>query len=390
MRGITLNATNAGMTRLREKGGADPRTLYELTNGYVNASKVPTQRPGTRWIYTWPARTCGLMAFKDVLYAFSTQIIDTGRDDFKVLTLRHPDSTFEGDVYEINFNAPMLGYPIVSATFRPTGADDDSTDTTYLYWLRVPDKWKANTMYKEGDRVEPATANGYYYEAHASENPPAWAPGVERAVGDVVQPTTYNGFKYTVVDTSDAGAGGGGGDDGGAEPFGRINTATITYVPSGTGSRDNAPITTWENVFGHSTATDDEVAFPGRSDSAPVLRIPRDGYVALQIDVPGDFDTSKYGWVTHTEYNFGADLTVSISTTPGDFNPATALTVVDLVGAATLAQWHGSTATSHGGALVEPGNTYYYNIKVKDPSAPWRDPPGNQPTNPVGFANEVG
>lgn len=380
MRSVTLNATKAGMTRLREKGGADPSTLFDLKNGYVNASKVPTQRPGTTWNYTWPLHTKGLMAFKNVLYAFSPRVIDTGREDFVVLTLRHPSADFDGEIETINFNAPMLGYPIVSVTF-----DDGFTG---LYWLRIPDKWKADTMYLEGDRVEPATANGYYYEAHATINPPAWAPGVERAIGDIVQPTVYNGFKYTVVDIADgdSGAGGGGGGGSGGVPFGRIETATITYVPPG-GTRTLTAVTTWEEVFGHLDSTDSPVAFPGRSASAPVLQIPRDGYLCLQIDVPADFDTAQFGWVTHTEYNYGADLTASISTTPGDFNPATALTVVVTTSGQTLAHWHGSTASATQGAQLEPSTTYYYNIKVTDPTAPWHDPPGNQLTSPVGFAN---
>lgn len=71
MKAITLNATKSGMTRLRDKGGASPETLYELTNGYVSASKAPKQRPGTRWRYTWPSGTKGMCAFDGKLHSFA-------------------------------------------------------------------------------------------------------------------------------------------------------------------------------------------------------------------------------------------------------------------------------------------------------------------------------
>lgn len=45
----TLTASGAGMTRLRTKGAASKETLYELTNGYISASRAPTMRPGTTW-----------------------------------------------------------------------------------------------------------------------------------------------------------------------------------------------------------------------------------------------------------------------------------------------------------------------------------------------------
>ena len=191
MRAITLNATKAGMTRLREKGGASPETLYELTNGYVSASKAPRQRPGTTWKYTWPARTKGMCAYKDAFYAFSTQIITTGNPLYVVATLRHPDATFTGDIRQIHYAQPFLGYLYVVAEF--------DNDTIFHYWLRNPDAWTAETIHVEGDLVQPTTPNGYYYKAVRTEDPPAWAANVERAVSDVVQPTVYTGWKYTVV-----------------------------------------------------------------------------------------------------------------------------------------------------------------------------------------------
>jgi hypothetical protein len=359
MKAITLNATKAGMTRLRDKGGADPSTLFELTNGYVNASRLPTQRPGTRWKYTWPAHTKGLMAFKNVLYAFSPRIIDTGREDYVVLTVRHPNADFTGEIASINFCAPMLGYPIVSVTFEEDG---DIEEFTGLYWLRIPGKWKPNTMYKEGDRVEPATANGYYYEAHASENPPAWAAGVERAVGDVVQPTTYNGYKYTVVDTSggSTGTGGGGGDP---APEGRILTTSLTYSD---GVVPGVDTTKFMEMFGRISRLDTPGDWPYRSGSSPAGNIPGGGYFALEMNVPADADT-VIKRIKSVSYGGGAPLQMSISADPGDFDVGTAVIVVDNVEANDnpALNWRAGTG-GVGVAGLTAGSTYFVNIRPMD------------------------
>lgn len=191
MKAITLNATKAGMTRLREKGGASPETLYELTNAYVNASKAPKQRPGTTFQFTWPADTKGLCSHEGVLYAFSAGIVDTGSATHKVVTLRHPDTEFAGKLLDIHFAQAFLGYLYVVAEF-----DDNAI---FHYWLREPETWVASHAYTAGESVQPTTPNGYYYEATTELTPPAWAPGVPREVGDVIQPTEATGWKYTVT-----------------------------------------------------------------------------------------------------------------------------------------------------------------------------------------------
>lgn len=181
------------------------------------------------------------------------------------------------------------------------------------------------------------------------------------------------------------------GGGGGTPPPGQIVRSNITYVPSGTGSRINVPVTDWEDVFGHATATDAEVAFPGRPNSSPVVAaFTKTGYLALKIVVPSNIPLTKYGWITHTEYNYGADLTSSISADPGDFNPATALVVASTLSGQPLVGWRMPNAAYHLGATLQPGQTYYYNIKVTNPAAPWRTPPGNQLTCPIGFANAFG
>jgi hypothetical protein len=194
VKAVTLNATKAGMTRLREKGGASPDSLYELTNGYVNASRAPQQRPGTRFIYALPAGTKGLCAHRGLFHVFSADVIASGDPRFVVVTLRHPDTDFAGEIREIHFAAPYLGNIYVVAEF-----DDDSI---YHYYLDPPEAWVAEHAYLPTDRVQPTTPNGYYYKPATDLTPPAWAPGVKRAVDDVIQPTVSTGWKYTCIDVT--------------------------------------------------------------------------------------------------------------------------------------------------------------------------------------------
>lgn len=192
MRAIGLTTLKAGMTRLRDKGGASPDSLYELTNGYIDASGAPTSRPGTMLANTLPTGTVGLCAFKDKLHVFATEAVDLGTPDVMVDILKHPDPSFTGTLQEIHFAKPFLGYLYVVAEF--------SNSDVFHFWLQSLGVWKADTIYKNGDTVSPSVPNGYFYKATTTTAPPAWAANVKRTVGDVVQPTVYNGWQYTVIE----------------------------------------------------------------------------------------------------------------------------------------------------------------------------------------------
>lgn len=343
------------MTRLREKGGADPNTLYELTNGFVNASRVPQQRPGTTWEYTWPAHTKGLCSYKDALVAFSSQVIDTGRTDFIVATLRHPSGDFTGDIQEIHYAQPFMGNLYVVAEF------DDGT--VRHYWLQDPDTWQADTIYVENDLVQPSTPNGYYYKLVRTENPPAWAPGVERALGDVVQPTVYTGWKYTVVDVSDGSGGGGGG--GGGDPAGRVSNLSITYAD---GVAPNVDVTDFKNMVGRSSRSDTPVDWPYVSGDTISWQHPSGKYIAAALVVPSGADATPHN-IKRTSYGGGTAMKVSISTSPGDFDPASALRVVhDVMPNDQPAIWWRVGATTDFYVGLTAGQTYYLNIALEDAS----------------------
>ncbi len=195
MRVQPLSAANAGMTRLRSKGGASPETLYDLLNGYITLAGSIRPRPGTQTDITLPAETKGLVAHKCNLYTFSHEPKTTSNPDkYIVAALRHPtDTTIL--LRQIHFAAAFMGFLYVAAEFED--------GNTWHYWLEELDAWSANTDYLIGDRVFPTVENGFAYQATrpGSANP-AWAPNVSRAVSDVIEPTTYNGFKYTVIAVS--------------------------------------------------------------------------------------------------------------------------------------------------------------------------------------------
>lgn len=223
MKSITLNATKAGMTRMREKGGASPETLYELTNAFVTASKAPRQRPGTTFKFELPPNTKGLCAFRGVFHVFSASVVASlDPTHYVVDTLRHPEAGFSGHLKDIHFAAPVQNRLYVVAEF-----DDGQI---FHYWMQEPDAWVPNHAYLPSDIVQPTVPNGYYYRPSTDLTPPAWSPGVKRAVGDVVQPTTTTGWMYTV--TSTTGDSPRSGDDQPEWPT-TVGATVVEYVEAG-------------------------------------------------------------------------------------------------------------------------------------------------------------
>lgn len=197
MKQVSLSTVKAGITRLRDKGGASQDAVYDLVNGYVTAARTIKSRPGTRIAYVLPAGTKGLVFFQGKFVVFANQVTPSGSPDVEVEVLRHP--TVPGAlIKEIHFAMPFLGYLYVVAEFE--GA---SNPKNVHYWLEKGEVWQPNKTYLPGALVRPTTGNGLAYrlEGDISKYLP-WAANVARAVGDVVVPTTDNGYKYTVIETS--------------------------------------------------------------------------------------------------------------------------------------------------------------------------------------------
>lgn len=194
MRAQALSAVKAGITRLREKGGASPDSLYDLVNGYVTAARTIKMRPGSELDHELPAgETKGLVLFEGKFVVFADHPVEPGNDDYAVGVLRHPDPDVSATLVDIRFAAPFMKYLYVVALW--------SDGRKIHYWMQSAEEWQANHVYTLYAVVEPTTPNGYTYKAHrATAAGVLWAPEVERDVGDVVEPTTFNGFEYVCIE----------------------------------------------------------------------------------------------------------------------------------------------------------------------------------------------
>jgi len=197
MRQIQLSSTKAGITRLRDKGGASQDAVYDLVNGYVTAARTIKSRPGTRIAHALPPGTKGLVFFQGKFVVFSTEVIASPSPDVEIEVLRHP-TVPNAPLKEIHFTMPFLGYLYVVAEF------EGATGPRYPhYWLEKGEIWQPGKTYLPGALVRPTNGNGLAYrlEGDTSAYIP-WAANVTRSVGDVVVPTVDNGYKYTVIETS--------------------------------------------------------------------------------------------------------------------------------------------------------------------------------------------
>ncbi|MGA0588093.1 hypothetical protein ACO2Q2_13330 [Dyella sp. KRB-257] len=237
-RRVPIGSFNTGITRLREKGGARPDSLYDLVNGYINAAGAPVSRFGTRVQHTLPAGTKGLCIFKGKRHVFAMSAIDPGSTDYVVDILIHPDPAFAGTLVAIHFAKPFLGYLYVVAEF--------SDGKVFHYYLEANNAWQASTFYKIGDTVRPTTINGFVYTPTSQSNPPAWSPDTTYAIGDVVQPSQYNGYEYTVVDATGSPA-----KSGSSEPNWTASSGALVYDDS---SGTTAPASTTAASTGHDSA----------------------------------------------------------------------------------------------------------------------------------------
>lgn len=235
MKQQSLSAVKAGITRLRDKGGASPDSLFDLLNGYVTAARTIKMRPGSRIETEVPDATIGLIYFKDRFWVFANQSMGAPADDYRVEVLRHPTQTL-AQLTDIHFAVPFLGYPYVVAEF---GNGD-----VFHYWLEEGEVWQPGKTYFPGALVRPTNGNGLAYRLEGDTSAyVAWAPNVARAVGDVVVPTSDNGYKYTVTETTGASA-----RSGTTEPNWPTNAGETVYEDA------NIP-----NALGSNTTTTSEV-----------------------------------------------------------------------------------------------------------------------------------
>jgi len=167
-------------------------------------------------------------------------------------------------------------------------------------------------------------------------------------------------------------------------PAGRQTRANISWHGS---TLTNVDVTQWANVWGRSDAFDPPVPWPGLSDSMPtILNFGKDTYMALEFRVPPGSPPNLYGWITHTEYNYGADLTASISTGCGDFEPPSSpLCLIHSVSGQLLVPWALPPPQTFC-PLVQNGD-YFLNLVITDPRRPSTTCAPAEPSCVVGTAN---
>lgn len=190
MRAVTLSAQKAGISRLRDKGGASPQTLYTLLNGYVTTAKTLRARPGRTKVATAQPGTVGLTAFNSQFYVFASTLFAQIDPDVTCVALPHPSNPAR-TLARIHFAQAFLGRLYVAAEF--------DNGEIFHYWVTNAAAWQASTVYGYLQQVQPTTSNGFYYEASNVSTVISWSSGVTIVVNDERQPKVYNGFKYRAI-----------------------------------------------------------------------------------------------------------------------------------------------------------------------------------------------
>lgn len=173
-------------------------------------------------------------------------------------------------------------------------------------------------------------------------------------------------------------------------PAGLQKFSDIGYVGDNVSGdvRHSVDVTEWKNIWGHASASDALVDWPGRPNSAPVImNFGKATYIAAHFRVPAGTSTQEYGWITHTEYNWGHDLTASISRYCGDFRPANPACFSEIVGIANLVPWRTRVSNF---CPLEPDTDYYLNLKMTDPNEASTTCVRTSSTCAIGTANAFG
>jgi hypothetical protein len=175
---------------------------------------------------------------------------------------------------------------------------------------------------------------------------------------------------------------GSGFDDLDGCPAGRQTRADIDYP--GECAELGADVTEWSNIFGYS-CNGDTVPFPGLNESPTIMNFGKATYIALHLHVPSDLPNA-FGWITHTEYDYGADLTASFSTSCGDFAPANPLCRTVSISGQNLTPWR---VGAGGFCPLAPGADYFFNVRITDPTQGTTTCDADAPSCAISLSNNV-
>ena len=200
-RPVNLTTAEGGINLQRTKGSARANTLRDFLNGYVDHDGIPTPRYGSRAQAITGAGTLpkGLTAYKKALYAFAHEPVAwaTQAGQKPVTTIALPNRLDAGSpIRKVWFVGEYMGLLYVAAEYE--------NDDVEHFWMESVSEWKPNTVYMLGQLVRQTSGGGVYvFRAGRIGDPyPAWAPGASRTLGERVEPTTQNGWYYEVTEAT--------------------------------------------------------------------------------------------------------------------------------------------------------------------------------------------
>ena len=200
-RPVNLTTAEGGINLQRTKGSARANTLRDFLNGYVDHDGIPTSRYGSRAQAITAAGTLpkGLTAYNKALYAFAHEPVAwaTQPGQKPVTTIALPNRLDAGSpIRKVWFVGEYMGLLYVAAEYE--------NDDVEHFWMESVSEWKPNTVYMLGQLVRQTSGGGVYvFRAGRIGDPyPAWAPGASRTLGERVEPTTQNGWYYEVTEAT--------------------------------------------------------------------------------------------------------------------------------------------------------------------------------------------
>lgn len=154
-------------------------------------------------------------------------------------------------------------------------------------------------------------------------------------------------------------------------PAGQQTTADVCYSNYAS-SCTTIPNLTFDTVFGHLAIGDTLVPFPGVQSYTTLKNWNKTKYLALKFTVPATgLPSGMFGILAHGETMAGPPyVDMSISSGCGDFTSGVGtICQQNNVGKGKIgAKWKLPTATQTNGCPVQPGQSYYLNIRATNPA----------------------
>ena len=153
-------------------------------------------------------------------------------------------------------------------------------------------------------------------------------------------------------------------------PAGRQTVADVCFNNTLSDCAANTDVTVYDKIWGRNTAASTPAPFPGVDVTLTFKNLDKSKYLAAKI-AGGALPADMLGRFTRNGTNSGVNMAMSISTTCGDFNPATAacLSTNALPGAFMVKYKNAGIPDSQAfGCPLTPGQTYFLNIKATNPT----------------------